>query len=153
MSLPPGVTTVPVSIVPPDGVSANNIQVTVSPTLDLRWAATNDKLEDMIPGLNRFEWHLPAVDQDGFVTTNGDPFKGWQYVMTFSGNVGGVPFAESHLYQTYLSQSSTVVHVMVQPQSPIAGPQSAVTRADLDTSLNFLTNQSNLALAISIALS
>lgn len=153
MSIPAGVETVVVNITPPDGVSADSVDISVRPTVSLKWEETDDHLDTIITYSGKFAVLLPAVDQDGFVTMSGDPFHNWQYVVTFTGKINGVQFSVSNLHQVYVGDNILDLQVLAQPQNPINGPMSAVTKGYVDTTVQNLSNQSNLALAISVALS
>lgn len=106
MSIPVGVTTVMVNVVPPDGIPSGRIRVAVAPTINLEWSATGETLEEIVSTGNALTFELPAVDQAGFVTPTGDPFTGWQYVLTLSGSIGGVPFSETRLLKVLSTQTS-----------------------------------------------
>ena len=153
MTIPNGVETIVVNITPPDGVSADSVDISATPTVSLQWGATGDLLEDIITYSGKFAILLPAVNQDGFTTMSGHPFKNWQYVLTFTGKISGVPFTVSNLHQVYVGENIIDIQVLAQTQNPISGPTSAATKGYVDTTMQNLSNQSNLALAISVALS
>jgi hypothetical protein len=109
MPIPNGVTTVTVNIVPPDGVRAGDVKIDVAPTVPLVWSATGDTLANIIASDGDLVLALPAVNQAGFVTSAGSAFQNWQYLLTFSGKLGGVPFSESRLIKVFSSQTSVDV--------------------------------------------
>lgn len=106
MAIPVGITTVTVNIVPPDGVRSGDVKIDVAPTVPLVWSATGDTLANIIASDGDLVLELPAVDQAGFATSAGSAFQGWQYLLTFSGKLGGVPFSESRLLKVFSSQTS-----------------------------------------------
>lgn len=153
MSIPAGIETALVNVVPPDGTDASFVEVSAVPTVNLAWAATGQSLRDLIEYPSRFLIQLPAVDQPGFQTSFGHEFRGWQYVITISGHVGGVPFSGSHIYEAYTGADPSDVHILTTPQVPLDGPNSYATKAYVDAVNNALVRQSNLSLAVSVALS
>ena len=114
MAIPAGVETVILNIVPPNGIPAKRVTVSVAPTLDLEWSATGATLSEIIQQDGDFNFRVPAVDQVGFVTAAGDAVTDWQYVITFTGKLGGVSVHEIRLFKVSSSQTSIDLDVLEQ---------------------------------------
>lgn len=92
MVVPAGVTLVTLNIDPPVGVSPAGLRIRVDPTWpDVSWSANGQALGTMLESPRRgvVSVKVPAVDQNGFVNSDGQVMKGWQYVLTVEGVVAG----------------------------------------------------------------
>lgn len=92
MVVPAGVTLVTLNIDPPVGVSPAGLRIRVDPTWpDVSWSANGQALGTMLdtPRRGVVSVKVPAVDQNGFVNSDGQPMVGWQYVLTVEGVVAG----------------------------------------------------------------
>lgn len=92
MVVPAGVTLVTLNIDPPVGVSPAGLRIRVDPTWpDVAWSANGQSLGTMLDAPRRgvVSVKVPAVDQNGFVNSDGQVMKGWQYVLTVEGVVAG----------------------------------------------------------------
>lgn len=117
MPVPVGVETVTINLVPPDGVSAVGMTVEAASTIPVKWGADNTPIADMISLGSGFSVVVPAVDQTGFVTPSGHPFKGWEYVITVSGVLAGRRFSENKLVKVYSTQTVVDLDVLSAPES------------------------------------
>ncbi len=86
MSIPSGVTTVLVSVLPQTSIPVVTSTITVSavPSMDLQWSATGQRLSSMCGVSPTPGWlQLPAVDQLGFITLDTRmATTGWSYVLS-----------------------------------------------------------------------
>lgn len=92
MVVPAGVTLVTLNIDPPVGVSPAGLRIRVDPTWpDVSWSANGQALGTMLESPRRgvVSVKVPAVDQNGFVNSDGQVMKGWQYVLTVEGVIAG----------------------------------------------------------------
>lgn len=131
MSIPAGVVTVQVSALPSTtgAVIASSVQIT--PTQDLIWAATGQRLASMCNTYPAPGWViLPAVDQVGFVTPDTHVgVTGWAYLVTVTWTeADGSQHTESGQISCLVDQSTEyLVDVAGVLQTPSAGfPGTAV---------------------------
>lgn len=92
MAVPAGVTLVTLNIDPPVGVSPAGLRIRIDPTWpDVSWSANGQALGTMLESPRRgvVSVKVPAVDQNGFVNSDGQVMKGWQYVLTVEGVIAG----------------------------------------------------------------
>lgn len=132
MSIPSGVTTVQLCALPSTTGPVVSSTVSITPTQDLIWSATGQRLAAMCNTYPAPGWViLPAVDQAGFITPDTHiAVTGWSYLITVTWlEEDGSSHSESGVIQCLSNQSvEYLVDVAGVLQTPTPGfPGTAVS--------------------------
>jgi hypothetical protein len=150
MTIPAGITTALVHMDAPVSFTGapGRLQITITPSIPLVWAATGTPVADFIDvekpaNGESMEVDLPHTDQDGFLDGSGNAYINWSYRVKVKYEKGGqvISFPDRD-FQIPTGQT-TVDLALIPAGTAVAAPQIApilpVTSVNGRTGMVFLT--------------